>query len=137
MSDQILEPSTNVEDALTPIQRFFRGANVLVTGGTGFLGKLLIEKLLRSCPEVASVYVLVRNKKGKDLHARLDELFEDVVFDRLRKEYPKFRHKVVGVGGDCGLPELGLSMQDRQMIISQVREGLLIILSQFPEEKKI
>lgn len=113
-------PNTNIEDALTPIQKFFAGSNVFVTGGTGFLGKLLIEKLLRSCPEVSSLYVLIRNKKGKNLHQRIDELFDDVVFDGLREVQPKFRHKVVAVGGDCSLPELGLSMQDRQMIISQV-----------------
>lgn len=29
------------------IAEFFAGTNVLVTGGTGFLGILLIEKLLR------------------------------------------------------------------------------------------
>lgn len=29
------------------IQKFFSGATVLLTGGTGFLGKLMVEKLLR------------------------------------------------------------------------------------------
>lgn len=31
----------------TPVMEFYRGKNVLVTGGTGFIGRLLIEKLLR------------------------------------------------------------------------------------------
>lgn len=30
------------------IQKAFVGATVLLTGGTGFIGKLLIDKLLRS-----------------------------------------------------------------------------------------
>lgn len=29
------------------IVKFFEGCNVLVTGGSGFIGKILIEKLLR------------------------------------------------------------------------------------------
>lgn len=29
------------------IQKFYEGSSVLVTGGSGFIGKLVIEKLLR------------------------------------------------------------------------------------------
>lgn len=29
------------------IEKFFSGSTVLLTGGTGFLGKLIVEKLLR------------------------------------------------------------------------------------------
>lgn len=123
MSPDVLE--TNREDILTPIQKFYAGANVLVTGGTGFLGKLLIEKLLRSCPELSTIYVLVRSKKGKEVHERVEELFEDAVFEPLAKQFPKFRHKIVGVAGDCGAKGLGLNEQDRQLLIGEVKQNKL------------
>lgn len=64
------------------IQKFYDGLNVLITGGTGFMGKILIEKLLRST-DVSTIYVLIRPKKGKDVHVRMDEIFEDVVSNLL------------------------------------------------------
>lgn len=69
---------TSVED-LTPIQEFYSGQSVFITGGTGFVGKLLIEKLLRGCPNIAFIYLLVRPKKGKDVHQRTEELIDDAV----------------------------------------------------------
>jgi alcohol-forming fatty acyl-CoA reductase len=48
----------------------FRGKTLLVTGTTGFLGKVLLEKLLFSLPEIEVVYVLIRRKKGLDLNER-------------------------------------------------------------------
>ena len=64
---------------LTPIQEFYAGQSIFITGGTGFMGKLLIEKLLRSCPRIGFIYLLVRPKKGKDVHERIEELFDDAV----------------------------------------------------------
>ena len=68
-----------VNEKLSPIQEFYNGQSIFITGGTGFMGKLLIEKLLRTCPGVTSIYLLVRPKKGKDVHQRTEEIFDDTV----------------------------------------------------------
>lgn len=64
---------------LTPIQKFYHKQCIFLTGGTGFIGKLLIEKLLRSCPSLSTIYLLVRSKKGKNTHERTETLFNDPV----------------------------------------------------------
>lgn len=61
------------------VQEFYRDATIFLTGGTGFLGKMLIEKLSRSCPHVKHIYLLIRNKKGKNVSERIDAIFEDRV----------------------------------------------------------
>lgn len=63
----------------TEIQEFFRGRRVLITGGTGFLGKVVLEKLLRSVPHLEHIYLIIRVKKGKEINDRLNEIFEDRV----------------------------------------------------------
>lgn len=73
------ESSNPKANEMTPIQEFYNGKSVFVTGGTGFLGKLLIEELLRSCPGVSRIYVLVRPKKNKDANQRIIELVENPV----------------------------------------------------------
>nr|XP_050855596.1 uncharacterized protein LOC127066212 [Vespula vulgaris] len=104
----------------TPIQEFYAGQKIFITGGTGFLGKVLIEKLLQSCPHVARLYLLTRPKKGKNAQARIEELFQDRVFDRIKREVPKFRDKVVAICGDCSVEELGISAEDRRTLINEV-----------------
>lgn len=84
------------------------------------MGKTLVDKLLRSCPDIENVYLLVRPKKGVDIHTRLEEIFDDEVFARLRETVPKFRHKIVAIAGDCSLAGLGMKITDRQTLISNV-----------------
>ena len=55
--------------------------SIFLTGATGFLGKIIIEKLLRSC-DIENFYILVRNKKGKGLHLRVDDIFDDPVSNK-------------------------------------------------------
>ncbi|CAH1977794.1 unnamed protein product [Acanthoscelides obtectus] len=103
----------------TEIQKFYKGCNVFITGGTGFLGKIMIEKLLRST-EINTLYLLIREKKGKNALTRIDELFDDEIFDTLKKERPKFKHQIQIISGDCAIAGLGVSIKDRQTLISNV-----------------
>ncbi len=57
------------------IAAFFKDKTVLVTGGSGFLGKVVIEKLLRCCPDVKKVLMLLRTKRGRTAEDRIKSLF--------------------------------------------------------------
>ncbi|PZC72130.1 hypothetical protein B5X24_HaOG211835 [Helicoverpa armigera] len=102
------------------IQKMFAGSSVLLTGGTGFLGKLVLEKLLRSCPDLKKIYLLARPKKNKDITKRLQEQFDDVLYDKLRKECPNFIQKIRIVEGDMGQLDLGMCPEDRIKIMNEV-----------------
>ncbi|KOB65229.1 Fatty-acyl-CoA reductase, partial [Operophtera brumata] len=55
------------------VRAFYKGKNFFITGGTGFVGLCLIEKILRCIPESGTLYLLMRPKKGKDISSRLEE----------------------------------------------------------------
>ena len=59
---------------------YYNEKNVLVTGATGFVGKLLIEKLLSSCSSMRTVYCLIREKNGHSANERLNEITSCKVF---------------------------------------------------------
>lgn len=54
------------------IQDFYAGKTIFITGPSGFMGKVLIEKLLYSCSEVKELIILMRPKKGKSVHERVE-----------------------------------------------------------------
>lgn len=59
---------------MVTIPEYYEGKNVLITGATGFMGKVLLEKLLRSCSGVKAAYVLVRPKAGQAPDARIADM---------------------------------------------------------------
>ena len=96
---------------------FYAGKSVLVTGGSGFLGKVLLEKIVRCLPSVATVYVLMRSKKGVDAEERFEtKVLDSRIWDRLKDdleeqngEFERTMAKLKPVQGDVNLPGLGLS----------------------------
>lgn len=56
------------------IPEFFEKKGVLITGGSVFMGKVLIEKLLRSCSNLETLYLIMKSKNGKTPQARVRDL---------------------------------------------------------------
>ncbi|KAH8404100.1 hypothetical protein KR215_009787, partial [Drosophila sulfurigaster] len=105
----------------TPITDFYAGRNVFITGATGFVGVTIVEKLLRDVPNVGTLYLLMRAKKGKNIQERLEELKKNSVFDRFKELQLESRlSKIVPIEGDVGLENLGISPKDRQTLIENV-----------------
>lgn len=102
------------------LNTFYKGRSVFVTGVTGFMGKVLIEKLLRSCSQLENVYVLIRPKKGHDVKQRLEDLLNSKIFDRLKEERPAAIQKLVAINGDVTQAHLGMSEVDEKTLIENV-----------------
>ena len=67
------------EKKLPSIPDYFSGKNVFLTGATGFCGKPIVEKLLRSCPQIGGIYCLMRGKDGSSAQQRVQNMFDDPV----------------------------------------------------------
>ncbi|XP_076256709.1 fatty acyl-CoA reductase 1-like [Rhynchophorus ferrugineus] len=102
------------------IPEYFRGKKIFMTGGCGFIGKVLIELLLRFCPDISLIYVLVRNKRGRTPEERVKEMLDLPLFDRLKKEYPGNLKKIIPIVGDIAELNLGLSRESRETLIEEV-----------------
>ena len=46
------------------VKAAFSGATLFITGASGYVGSVVLEQLLRVCPDVARVYLLIRGKRG-------------------------------------------------------------------------
>lgn len=62
---------------------------VFITGGTGFIGKVLVEKLLRVF-SIKRIYLLVRVKDNMAVDERLEHFFQESVRkNKIEKNYEK------------------------------------------------
>ncbi|XP_020291381.1 putative fatty acyl-CoA reductase CG5065 [Pseudomyrmex gracilis] len=102
------------------IKMFFAEKVILLTGATGFVGKALLEKLLRTCPAVTRIFVLIRPRTKQSIEERFNKLLENPIFDKIRCDFPDVLNKVFLVKGDLGLPDIGLHTEDKEMLIQSV-----------------
>ena len=105
------------------VLKFYEGKKVLLTGCTGFIGKVMLEKFLRSVPKIGTIYLLVREKRNKSKNARVQEILQSQCFDRVKalmgeETFNSFAtEKIVPVIGDLIIEGLGMSKEDRQMLV--------------------
>jgi long-chain acyl-CoA synthetase len=106
--------------ALPPLDvtRLLAGKRVLVTGATGFVGKVALSMLLDRYPDVGQVVVLVRPGTGGTPDARFfGKVAPSRPFDPLRAKHGDrfdafLREKCLPVAGDVSDPLLGVSEAD-------------------------
>jgi alcohol-forming fatty acyl-CoA reductase len=100
-----------------------KGKTILVTGSTGFLGKSIVEKCLRSIPEVKRINLAIRSSPRRPASERLDrEVLASPAFKRLKEELGEerfaalAREKLAVVEIDLGRDGLGLSDGSRDQL---------------------
>ncbi|XP_051140653.1 fatty acyl-CoA reductase 2, chloroplastic-like [Andrographis paniculata] len=112
------------------IVQFLKGKTFLITGATGFLGKVLVEKILRTAPDVHKIFVLI---KAKNKEAAAERLKTDIIhaelFKRLRqihgKSYQAFMlSKLVPVLGNVCEANLGLD-EDVAGLVSREVDAII------------
>jgi len=95
-------------------------AVVLLTGATGFVGKVVLAELLRRRAElgIGRVLALVRARDPEQADARLRrEVFASACF---AAEPPGFEKGVEAVAGDITRPGLGLASDARERVLGEV-----------------
>jgi thioester reductase-like protein len=103
-----MTPALNVHAALS-------GKRILITGSTGFLAKVVLEKLIRSVPDIDRIVLLVRGgRNGADARTRFErDIATSSIFDRLRAERPAFlaeffAEKIECITGEVTEPGFGM-----------------------------
>ena len=98
-------------------QHFSSGA-VLLTGASGYVGALVLEKLLR-CTNVEKVYVMLRAKKDQAVQSRLDKMLNSSPLMHLLRDNPVLA-KVRAIAGDMKVAGLGISSEDLLLLQKEV-----------------
>jgi fatty acyl-CoA reductase len=119
----------------------------LITGGNGFIGKVLVEKLLR-CFDIDKIYLLMRQKNNENVEKRMEnfinepvnfsliQLYSDIypivylllftkkkIFDMLHERNPVVLRKIIPVEVDYSAYDLNINSTMLDRIQSEVQVG--------------
>ncbi|CAH9086622.1 unnamed protein product [Cuscuta epithymum] len=98
---------------------FLVGKSILITGATGFLAKVLVEKILRTQPDIKKLYLLIRANDSVSAMERFEtEVIDSDLFRVVKEKYgDKFKalveEKVFPMAGDISFKELGIQNDEQ------------------------
>uniref|UniRef100_A0A6G1SDH4 Fatty acyl-CoA reductase n=1 Tax=Aceria tosichella TaxID=561515 RepID=A0A6G1SDH4_9ACAR len=110
------------EHKCSEIAAFYEGRSIFITGASGFVGKCLLEKLLRSCRGIKKIYVLLRPKRGVEVKERLEILKKSELFFKVResKDGQAQLDKIIPIEGDITRPAFGLAEEDINLLSDEI-----------------
>ncbi|XP_073847723.1 putative fatty acyl-CoA reductase CG5065 [Musca autumnalis] len=108
------------DEEKSQIAAWYADKNILITGATGFMGKVLVEKLLRSCPDIKGLYLLIRSKRGLSPEVRKDQYLKCVIFNNILELNPDIGKKIHVIAGDVLEDDLGVKIDDRNHLIRTI-----------------
>ncbi len=110
-----------------PILSGLQGKNILITGCTGFVGKVVLEKLMRSAPTWNKIFLLIRpNNEHATAKKRFQHgILKSSLFEKLGSEIPEqfdimSNNALHVVSGEITQPMLGLDASEFERLGKQV-----------------
>lgn len=107
-----------IPTAPRPALAHLAGKKLLITGTTGFLGKVVLEKLIRDVPAIGGIYLLIRgNSTYPTARERfLGEVASSSIFgplrERCRASFERFcSERIHCITGEVTEPQFGLSSE--------------------------
>jgi thioester reductase-like protein len=103
-----------------------RGKEILLVGATGFIGKVLLAKLLRDVPDIGRIYLLIRRQRLTTSLRRFEKVVEESpVFESFCDAYGDglaafLSERIEVVEGDVCRPGLGLNAEVRDRLSGSV-----------------
>ncbi len=101
------------------VRETLAGRHILLIGGTGFIGKVWLAKVLKDLPEIGRIYLLIRPHRSTSAQQRFEALLEDSpVFEPLSQRYGSDVRRYVServevIAGDITQPGLGMDLETR------------------------
>eukprot|EP00126_Sphaerothecum_destruens_P010196 Sdes_comp20687_c0_seq1m16221 len=102
------------------VSEFYKDKTVFVTGATGFVGGLIVEKLLRCQPDIREICVLVRKCGKKTAEERFHGICQGEVFRIVKEISPNFEEKIRVFSGDLVHQNFGVAEEDFEYIVENV-----------------
>eukprot|EP01119_Soliformovum_irregulare_P011684 TRINITY_DN2952_c0_g1_i1.p1 TRINITY_DN2952_c0_g1~~TRINITY_DN2952_c0_g1_i1.p1 ORF type:complete len:572 (-),score=151.65 TRINITY_DN2952_c0_g1_i1:42-1637(-) len=104
------------------ITPWLKNQTVFLTGATGFLGKVIIWKLLNEAGDDLKIYALVRpSQRGGSATQRLQsEVFSAAIFNDILLQRPHLKERVTAVEGDITKENFGMSPSDLETVEKEV-----------------